>query len=275
MDRRKKYHSLQEELKRYQKVAVAFSGGVDSTFLLRVAVDTLGCENVIAITADTCVCPRRELEQTKQLCQEMGVRQFRCTPDVFSIPQFMNNEQNRCYYCKKHMLALMKELAKEQAFMVLVEGSNEDDKVDYRPGAKAVMELEVASPLQSVGLTKEEIRSLSKELGLSTSDKPSFACLASRIPYGQKLTRELLYRVEQAEECLRQLGFRQYRVRVHEDLARIELLPEELERALDLEVRNQIVKEFCAYGFLYVSLDLAGYTTGNMNKMLKNINTND
>ncbi len=262
-----KYQALLECLKSYGKVAVAFSGGVDSTLLLAAAKEALG-DNAVALTARSCLNPERESKEAKEFCKKEGIRQFILDVGDSEIHSFQDNPPDRCYICKKALFTQFVELAQKNQISCVAEGSNMDDMGDYRPGMKAVEELDIKSPLRSAKLTKAEIRQLSKKMGLPTWEKPSFACLASRFPYGERITVEKLHRVEQAEEFLRSLGFRQFRVRIHGNLARIELLPEDISRMLDETMRSQVMTALQNYGFSYVSLDLKGYRTGSMNEVL-------
>ena len=249
------------------RVAIAFSGGVDSTFLLKTAHDLLG-ENAIALTVRSRVFPERELQEAKNFCRQEGIRQIVLSFDELKVEGFRDNPPNRCYLCKTALFQAMKEKAQEEGIQIIAEGSNMDDLGDYRPGLKAVAELGIRSPLREAELTKSEIRLLSKQLNLSTWEKPSFACLASRFVYGEQITKEKLGMVEQAEQLLLDLGFRQMRVRIHGNLARIEVLPEDISRFMKPELRETIQRKFREYGFAYVSLDLKGYRTGSMNEIL-------
>ena len=260
-----------EELKKYllelQSVAVAFSGGVDSAFLLKVAHDVLK-ENAVAITVDADFFPKREYDESIEFCNKEGIRQYFCLIDVLETEAFKSNPPNRCYFCKKNLFSEIRALAFEKGISYITEGSNMDDDKDYRPGMKAVKELGILSPLKKVGLLKKEIRFLSKELGLPTWDKPSYACLASRFVYGDEITKEKLLMVEKSEQLLYELGFRQFRVRVHGSMARIEILPQEFDKLMEETVRQKITDAFKEYGFSYVSLDLTGYRTGSMNETI-------
>ncbi len=251
---------------------VAFSGGVDSTFLLWVARQELG-GRVWAVTASSPVDPQREVEEAGAIARKLGVKHLVVPFDPLALPEYRANSPERCYYCKKLLYAKFWELAQEKGIAWVIDGENQDDEGDYRPGRCAGRELGVRSPLQETGLTKEEIRRLSREAGLPTWNKPAAACLASRIPYGEEITREKLHMIERAEEFLRSLGCRLVRVRSHERLARIEGGQEEF--SLLLQFRQEVVDFLNKLGFLYVTLDLAGYRTGSMNEMLPGIQKSD
>ncbi|MCC8044500.1 MAG: ATP-dependent sacrificial sulfur transferase LarE [Clostridiales bacterium] len=262
-----KYQKLQDYLKSLGSAAVAFSGGVDSTFLLYAAQEALK-DHVIAVTASSCSFPKRELEEAKAFCREHHVRHFVVDSDELNIEGFRQNPKNRCYLCKHALFEKILALAKENHIAAVAEGSNMDDNGDYRPGMLAVKELGIVSPLQYAELSKEEIRSLSREFGLPTWEKPSFACLASRFVYGETISEEKLRMVDQAEQLLLDLGFRQVRVRIHGSIARIEILPQEFEKLMPEEVRLNVYAKLKEYGFSYVTLDLMGYRTGSMNETL-------
>lgn len=260
-----KLKNLKEILKSLESVVIAYSGGVDSTFLSKVAFDVLG-DNALAVTVKSEVHPDWEFREARELARELGFKHKTIKACALDIPQFSDNPPDRCYYCKKEILVKLKEVAEEQGFRHVIEGSNFDDVGDHRPGMRAVDEAGVRSPLREAGLTKAEIRELSKRMGLPTWDKPSFACLASRFPYGSRITQKKLTAVDEAESFLRNLGIRQLRVRDHDQMARIEV-PKEDMKAL-LENREQIVKRFKELGYSYVTMDLHGYRSGSMNEVL-------
>lgn len=264
----RKYGQLKDRIASEEKAAVAFSGGVDSVFLLYAAREALG-DRVLALTVSLHAVPKRELAEAKKFCHENGIRHRVESVDEFSIEGFADNPPDRCYLCKKALFTKMKKLAEEEGFPVLMEGSNLDDQGDYRPGLRALRELQIQSPLKDAGFTKDEIRKMSRRLGLPTWEKPSMACLASRFVYGERITPEKMDMVENAEEYLTELGFVQRRVRMHGTLARIELLPEDIGRMME-DGRYQSVQErLAALGFSYVTLDLKGFQSGSMNKGLK------
>lgn len=268
MDIHEKYNALKNYIASLESVAVAFSGGVDSTFLLRTAHDVLG-DKAIAVTLSSQMFPHRERDETINFCKTNSITQVLCEVDELNISGFSDNPPDRCYLCKHELFSTIIDVAHAHNLAHVIEGSNVDDLGDYRPGLKAISELGVKSPLREAGLTKSEIRELSRELGLKTWSKPSFACLASRFVYGEKITPEKLIMVERAESLLLSLGFRQMRVRIHDRIARIELLPEDFTRMLDEEMRTKIHDELKSYGFSYVTLDLKGYRTGSMNETLR------
>lgn len=265
----KKYNHLKQALRALKSVVVAFSGGVDSTFLLKVASDTLGADKVLALTATSPTYPGFELEQSRQLAQQIGVKQIVVESNELEIPGFAENNPRRCYHCKHELFSRFLQEAAELGYRSVLDGSNLDDLGDYRPGRDAIEELQISSPLLDAKLSKADIRQLSKQLGLPTWDKQPFACLSSRFPYGTRITTERLQQIDRCESWLRQKGFGNYRVRYHEQIARVEVAPEEISRLLADELRQQLVDEFKAAGFTYVTLDLQGYRTGSMNETLQ------
>ena len=269
MNLEEKYKALQEELRAMKSVAVAFSSGVDSTFLLAVAVDTLGKDHVMAVTASSCSFPERERKEAQEFCEKRGIRQVIVVSEELDIEGFRHNPKNRCYLCKHELFEKIHAIAEENHLAAVVEGSNMDDNGDYRPGLRAVEELGIKSPLRAAKLTKQEIRELSKRLDLPTWDKQSFACLASRFVYGETISEERLGMVDRAEQMLLDLGFHQVRVRIHGEgeaaMARIEVLPQEIAILVEDAKREKIYSYFKEIGFAYVTLDLGGYQMGSMN----------
>jgi uncharacterized protein len=261
-----KREKLGELLRGYGKAAVAFSGGVDSSYLCSAAVEELG-DNAIAITIVSPMLPKSELDDARKVAELVGIRHLLVeSPDIEE--EVAVNPKDRCYFCKKREFGSISAAAHKLGIGVVLDGTNTDDEGDYRPGMRAIAELGVASPLREAGLSKEDIRELSRRRGLPTAEKPAFACLASRIPYGERIDSEKLGRVEKAEDYLRGLGLRQFRVRSHGDLARIEVSPEERSKLFSEEKLDAIADAFSSFGFMYSSLDLAGYKRGSLNKAI-------
>lgn len=262
-----KYQHLKQTLGGMGSALVAFSAGVDSTFILKVAHDVLG-DKVLAVTARSVTYPVAELEEAVRLATSLGVRHLVVESKEINVPGFSNNPPNRCYYCKTELYDILQEIAQKENIRYILDGTNYDDIFDHRPGMKATQEHGVRSLLKEVRLTKEEIRQLSLQLGLPTWDKPSFACLSSRFPYGDKITPEKLFIVDKAENFLRQFKFKQFRVRHHDKIARIELTKEDMIRVVTTDIGDKIVATLKELGYNYVTLDLQGYRTGSMNEVL-------
>lgn len=259
---------LKEILREMDRALVAFSGGVDSTFLLKVAHMELG-GRVLAVTAASETLPRAEMEEAEELARGMGVAHRIINTQELKRPGFEDNPPERCYMCKTELFEKLSALARETGHEYVLDGSNMDDTGDWRPGTKAAREHGVRSPLQEAGLNKEEIRALSRRMGLPTWEKQSFACLSSRFPYGDKITVEKLSQVDQAENLLRSLDFKQFRVRHHGDIARLELGPEDFQRLFSDGLMEEVTKGIKALGFFYVTLDLEGFRSGSMNEPLR------
>ena len=260
-----KENILRSRLRGLSPVAVAFSGGVDSTYLLHVAVDELGADNVLALTASSPVYPQHELSSCRTLAAAMGVRLLEVQADVLKNPGFVANDRERCYTCKLDLFGEFASVAKKHGFNSLLDGTNFDDLADFRPGHRAIEELKVYSPLLEAELIKDEIRKLSRQAGLSTWNKQPFDCMATRFPYGTKITAERLEQVGSCEEMLYTLGLSNYRVRYHDNVARIEVAPDEIAKFIDPDLREKVSKHFHAAGFEFVTVDLDGYRTGSMN----------
>jgi uncharacterized protein len=265
---KQKYEKLKQYLIELGNVSIAFSGGVDSTFLLKTAKDVLG-DNVIAVTAVSCSFPKRELEEAAAFCKKENIRHIVCESEELNIKGFSDNPVNRCYLCKNELFSKIWDIARKNNINYVAEASNIDDEGDYRPGLTAVKEQNVKSPLRFAELTKDEIRILSKEIGLTTWNKQSFACLSSRFPYGEQITAERLSMIDRAEQLLLDMGFNQTRVRFHGNLARIETDENGFFILTDIAKRKKIYEEFKKIGFIYVSLDILGYRSGSMNETLK------
>lgn len=266
-----KYERLREILKDMGSIVIAFSGGVDSTFLLKVAVDVLGKENVLAVTADSETYPSSELEEAKELALLIGAHHQVIETSELAIPGYTQNDENRCYFCKNGLFEEVLPIMREKGFENVVYGLIADDMSEHRPGVRAAKEHDVRGPLQEANLYKDEIRTLSKELNLPTWEKPSFACLSSRIAYGEEITQEKLTKVDRSEFYLKSLGVRQVRVRTHGDMARIEVEPTDMQLVLDNH--RSISKKLQSFGYQYVTIDLEGYKSGSMNKVLAGSST--
>lgn len=262
-----RYDKLLEKIREMNSVVVAFSGGVDSTFLLAAAREALG-NRVLAVTARSATYPEEECRKAMSLADRLGVRTQVIQTSEMADPAFTSNPANRCFFCKKTLFSALKELALNEGYKAVVEGSNADDLNDYRPGMQAAEELGIRSPLVEVGFTKHHIRTVSRALGLSTWDKPALACLASRIPYGEEITRDRLKRINQAEALIRSHGVSQVRVRDHGAVARIEIALDEFERLIRPKHREEITIALKALGYKYISLDLEGYRAGAMNESM-------
>ena len=262
-----KYEQLQTILGGMDRALVAFSGGVDSTFLLKVARMVLG-DQVLAVTAKSETLPSAELAEAKALASSIGAAHRIIRTNELDRPGYDDNTPQRCYFCKTELYEHLSALARELQYETVLDGSNVDDLGDWRPGRKAALEHEVRSPLQEAGLTKDDIRALSRDLGLPTWEKQSFACLSSRFPYGDKITVEKLKQVDAAENVLRSLKFTQFRVRHHGDIARLELGPTDFERIFRDGLIEQVTQRLKALGYCYVTLDLEGFRSGSMNEPL-------
>jgi pyridinium-3,5-biscarboxylic acid mononucleotide sulfurtransferase len=268
VDLKDKQNNLKRIIGNYRSALVAFSGGVDSTFLLY-TVHTILRDSVMAVTATSSTYSNRELQEAADFAKSNGIKHKFIRSEELEIPEFSDNPKNRCYFCKYELFGKLKQMASDQDFQVVFDGANYDDVKDYRPGMRAAMELGVVSPLKEARLAKKDIRELSKDVGLKTWNKPAKACLASRIPYGEKITILKLDRISKAEDFLNDLGFDQVRVRYHGDLARIEIESSDMNKILSKNLNTKIHNKLKELGFTYVTLDLIGYRQGSMNEVLK------
>lgn len=259
-----KLTKLKDFFRQKESAAVAFSGGVDSTLLVKVAHEVLG-NKMIAVTLVSSSFPERERTAAAAFCRDNEIIQIEIEYDELSIPGFAENPKDRCYICKKELFKMIKKAAASKGITTVCEGSNMDDTGDYRPGLKAIKEMDIKSPLQVAGLTKAEIRNISREYNLPTWDKPGLACLATRFVYGEQITRDKLIMVGKAEQMLVDLGFKQMRVRLHGNIARIELLSQDFEKFMQEEIRNSVAKSFKEFGFSYITIDIQGFRSGSMN----------
>ena len=267
-EQKEKLGRLKEIISGLGSLAIGFSGGVDSSFLLAVAHEVLG-DHVIAVTGVDASVPEREVNEAKAFCEDRGIRHILCTVDPLKEEGYRNNSPDRCYFCKHGIFTEVKKIADEYGIEYMAEGSNMDDIGDYRPGLKAAAELSVKSPLREAKLYKSDIRLISKAMGLPTWSKPAYACLASRFVYGEEITEEKLHIIDRAEQFLIERGFFEERVRMHGNIARIEVPPADIPRLASDEIREAVYEEFKKLGFLFVTLDMKGYRTGSMNATLK------
>ncbi len=267
-DLQQKLDKLKDYIKNLGSLAVGFSAGVDSTFLLTVAHEVLG-DRALAVTTVDAALPKRELKEAKDFCEQRGIRHVVCVVDPLKIEEYRKNAPDRCYFCKRSFFTEIQKVAKENGIEYVAEGSNMDDLGDYRPGLKAVSELKVQSPLREAGLYKADIRTISKAMGLPTWSKPAYACLASRFVYGEEITEEKLHMIDKAEQFLIENGFYEERVRMHGNLARIEVPAKDIPRLAENGMREAVYEKFKEIGFLYVTLDIGGYRMGSMNATLK------
>lgn len=263
-----KYISLQKVLKKLNRVVVAYSGGVDSTFLLKVSLDTLGTKNVLACIATGPSLPESQYKRALKVAKKIGAKILTVEPNEMDDSKFTANKPDRCYHCKIHLMKLLTEIAKERDFNNVICGHNYDDKDDYRPGQLAIKKYKIECPLEDVKMTKNDIRKLSRKLKLPTANLPASPCLASRISYNLPITEKRLKQIEQAEDFLKKLGLEEFRVRHHDTIARIEVHPEDFNKIIKKTNRSKLIKKIKSLGFKYVTIDLQGFRTGSLNETL-------
>lgn len=263
----KKFRQLKKVLEKMGSVLIAFSGGADSTFLLRVATEVLG-KHVLAVTAVSEIQPAHESKDAQQFAEELGVNHVIVRTNEMKEEDFISNPTDRCYHCKKMIFSELKHIAIQKGIPYVIDGSNADDMTDYRPGLRALRELNIRSPLRELNFTKAEIRALSKTLGLPTWNRPALACLASRIPYGTRITPQILRRIDAAESFLRAEGFEQVRVRDHGNIARIEVSESNIQRLVEKTFKERLIRKLRDLGYLYITVDLEGYRSGSLNQLV-------
>jgi uncharacterized protein len=266
MTLQQKFIRIKDSIARYGSCVIAFSGGVDSTLLLKIASIVLPKNKILAVTANSPTYPKEELLFSQNIARRLGIRHKIIKTDELKNKKFISNPLNRCYFCKRELFTRLKQIAKKYKLNFVLDASNVSDKKDFRPGSIAKKQLKVRSPFQEAGFTKEDIRNLSRQLGLSTWDKPALACLASRIPYGTEISEKLLERINQAEVYLRRIGFRQVRFRHYDGLCRIEVNKNDIPRLISK--RKQVVDKLKELGYNYVTIDLEGYRTGSLNEVI-------
>jgi uncharacterized protein len=260
-----KFNTLKDTLKQMERVVIAYSGGVDSTFLLK-AASLSGLSEILAVTASSESIPREELLFARDMTSGLNVRSMVIETQELKDENYAKNPSDRCYYCKRELFTKLKDIARKENISFILDGTNADDEHDWRPGQRAAKEIGISSPLLDAGLTKKEIREISRSLGLPTWNKPATPCLSSRFPYGQKITAEALERVGQAENFLKKYGFKELRVRDHEKTARIEIIPEDFPLITDKNSREEIIRFLKSLGYRYITLDLGGFRSGNLNQ---------